>query len=170
MRETRQRIASLEQNARQPRLVIEAVAQADTETRERTEGATKAVQAMHGDSCFANRVESNPMCSTRFGGDSTGPPALLCSRDDALVGNGAAAPKSYLSPLAMRSSTAASSSLPASMTTTATRTTFHQLPLRFCQTEETSLRTSILYVSYFSNFGWINNQQGLFWPRVIESK
>ena len=71
---------------------------ADKQTRERTEGAAKAVQAMHEDSCSANRVDPDPICSTNFGGDSTGPPALPCSRDDALVGNGAAAPKPCLSP------------------------------------------------------------------------
>ena len=44
MRGTRQRIASLEQDARQPRLAMEADGQADTKTRERTEGAAKVVQ------------------------------------------------------------------------------------------------------------------------------
>ena len=34
-----QRLASLEQNARQPRLAIEADVPADEKTRERTEGA-----------------------------------------------------------------------------------------------------------------------------------
>ena len=107
----------------------EGSGQADTKTRERTEGAAKAVQAMHGDSCSASRVDPDPMCSTSFGGDSTGPPALPCSRDDALVGNGAAAPKSCFLPLEMRSLTAANRLLPAGMTPTATRTTFHQLSL-----------------------------------------
>ena len=41
---------SLEQDARQPRLAMVADGSADKETRERTEGAAKAVQAMHGDS------------------------------------------------------------------------------------------------------------------------
>ena len=56
----------------------------DIKTCERTEGAAVAVQAKHGDSCSANQVDPDPMCLTSFGGDSTGPPALLCSRDDAL--------------------------------------------------------------------------------------
>ena len=43
--------ARLEQDARQPRLVMEADGPANTKTRERTEGAATAVQAMHGDSC-----------------------------------------------------------------------------------------------------------------------
>ena len=55
-----QRIARLQQDARQPRLAMEADGQADTKTRERTEGAATAVQAMHGDSCSANRVDPGP--------------------------------------------------------------------------------------------------------------
>ena len=42
-----QRVASLEHDARQPRLVMVADAQANTKTRERTEGAAQAVQAIH---------------------------------------------------------------------------------------------------------------------------
>ena len=42
MKGTKQRVASLEQDARQPRLAMEADGQADTKTRERTEGAAKA--------------------------------------------------------------------------------------------------------------------------------
>ena len=103
MRVADQRLPSLEQDARQPRLAMEADVLADKKTRERTEGAAKAVQLVHGDNCSANRVDSDPMCSTSFGDDSTGPPTLPCSWDDAQVGNGAAAPKSCLSPLEMRS-------------------------------------------------------------------
>ena len=75
-RGTNQRVASPEQDARQPRPAMEADGQADTKTHERTEGAAKAVQAMHGDGCSANRVDADPMYSTSFGGDSTGSPAL----------------------------------------------------------------------------------------------
>ena len=111
MRATNKRLASLEQDARQPRLAMEADVPADKKTRKRTEAAATAVQAKHGDSCSMNRVDPDPMCSTSFGDDSTGPPALPCSRDDALVGNGAAAPKSCLSPLEMHSPTSAASSV-----------------------------------------------------------
>ena len=41
--------ARLEQDARQPRLAMEADGQADTKTRERTKGAATAVQPMRGD-------------------------------------------------------------------------------------------------------------------------
>ena len=72
-----QRVPNLEQDARQPRLSMEADGPADIKTRERTEGATTVVQAMHGNSCSANRVDPTPMCSTSFGDDCTGPPASL---------------------------------------------------------------------------------------------
>ena len=89
-----QHLTSLEQDARQPRLAMEADGPADTKTRERTEGAATAVQVMHGDSCSANRVGPDPMCSTSFGDDCTGPPAPPCSGENVLVDNGAAAPNS----------------------------------------------------------------------------
>ena len=125
---------------------------ADIKTRERTEGATTAVQAMHGDSCSANRVDPDPMCSTSFGDDCTGPPALPCSKEDALVDNGAAAPKSCLSPLEM-STSAADGLLPTGKASTATKTTFDELTLWFCETEEThSERTSTPSAWYDSSF------------------
>ena len=74
------RVASLEQDARQPRFAMEADGPADTKTRERTEGAAKVVEAMHENSCSANRADSDPMCSTSFGGDCTGPLAPLVER------------------------------------------------------------------------------------------
>ena len=114
LRRTDQRLAS-----------IEADGPADEETRERSEGAAKAVQAIHGDRCSANRVDPDPMCSTSFG-VKVEPPALPC-RDDVLVENGAAAPKSGLSPLEMHSTAAAGGLLPAGMATSATKTAFHQL-------------------------------------------
>ena len=92
MKATKQRLAGLEQVAQQPRLAMEADVPSDTKTQKRMEDAV-AVQAKHGDSCSANYVDPNPMCLTSFGDDSAGPPTLPCSRDDALVDNGAAAPK-----------------------------------------------------------------------------
>ena len=129
MRVVGQRVSSLEQDVRQPRLAMVGNGQADTKTHGRTEGTATAVQAMHGDSGSAHWVDPNPMCSTSFGGDCIGPPALPCSEDDALVGKGTAAPKSCLSPLEMLSPTAAGGLLPAGKTSTATKTTFHQLRL-----------------------------------------
>ena len=151
MRGTRQRLASLEQDAWHPHLAMKADVPADEKTREHTEGAAKAVQAMHGNSFSANRVDPDPMYSTSFGVKDE-PPAFPC-RDDILAENGAAVPKSCLSPLEMHSPTAAGGLLPAGMASTATRTTFRQLPLWFCLTEETISKTSVLYVSYFGIFG-----------------
>ena len=54
-----QRLSSLEQFAR-PRLAMEADGPANTKTRERTEGAATAVQAIHGNSFSASRVDSSP--------------------------------------------------------------------------------------------------------------
>ena len=44
-----QHVTSLEHGARQPRLAMEADGPVNTKTRERTEGAATAVQAMRGD-------------------------------------------------------------------------------------------------------------------------
>ena len=64
MRATDQRVASQEQDARQPGLAMEADGYANTKTRERTEGAATANQAMHGDSCTAQEVQDGPKIST----------------------------------------------------------------------------------------------------------
>ena len=76
IRAIEQRSASLEHDTRQSRLDMESDMPSDTKTRERTEGAAAAVQAMHGDSCSANRVDPDPKRSISFGDDFTGPPAL----------------------------------------------------------------------------------------------
>ena len=107
MRATDQCEAGLEQDARQPRLAIEAEGPANTKTRERTEGvATGAVQAMHGDSFSACRVDPGPMTNSNSFGMMAEPPALTC-RDDVVVEGGDAAPKSCLPSLEMHSPTAA---------------------------------------------------------------
>ena len=77
MRETSQRSESLEQHARQPRLLTEADVPTDTKTHKRTEGAA-ADHVKHGDSCSANQVDPDQMCPTSFGDDSTRLPASSC--------------------------------------------------------------------------------------------
>ena len=67
MRATEQCLSGQEQDARQPRLTMEADGTSDTKTRKRTESAIKAIQAMHGDSFSANRIDPDPMYSTSFG-------------------------------------------------------------------------------------------------------
>ena len=63
-----QRLIRLEHGARQLRLDMEADGLANTKTRERTEGATTAVQAMHGDRFSACRVDPGSKTnSTSFG-------------------------------------------------------------------------------------------------------
>ena len=61
-----QRVASLELDAPQPRLAMEADGPTYTKTRERTEGAAKAIQAMHGDSFSAKRIQDGPKSSNHF--------------------------------------------------------------------------------------------------------
>ena len=151
-----QRLTRLEQDARQPRLAMEVDGQADTKTRERTDGAATAVQAMHGDSCSAIRVDPDPMCSTSFGNDCAGPPALLYSGENSLVDNGAAVLESCLPPLEMRTTTAAGGLLPTGDKSTVLKITFKQSPLRLYLTENTNLRTSTQPMSYESSF-WKNN-------------
>ena len=161
MRGTSQRLASLEYDAQQPRLALEANGQADTETRGRTEGAATAVQAMHGDRCSANRVDPSPKTTSTSLGVKVDPSALPC-RDDVLVDNGAAAPKSCLQLLETRSPTAAGGFLPTGEASIATRSTYNQPPLRLHSAKETNskttdLRTPILSVSYDRSFFWKNN-------------
>ena len=163
-----QRLTRLEHGARHLRVAMVIDGQVNTKTREQTEGAPTAAQVMHGDSCTAQRVQDGPKISTSFGVMAK-PPALSC-RDDVMVENGAAAPKPCLPSLEMRSPTAAGGLLPTGGTSTATRITFNQSPLRLYLTEETRLRTSTHPASYGSSF-WKNNLLAA--PscrRVIETK
>ena len=147
---------------------MEADGPSDTKTRERTEGVAKAVQAMHGDSFSANRVDPDPICSTSFG-VKVEPPALPC-RDDVVVENGAAALKSCFPPLEMRSPTAAGGLFPTGKTTTATWTTLDQPTIWFCLAGEKKTRTSTLSASYYSSFWRINLLTAPSCRRVIETK
>ena len=156
-RRTRQHLVGLEQDARQPRLIMEANKPSDTKTRKHTESAAKAVQAMHGHSFSANGVDPDPICSTSFG-------------VKVVVENGTAVSKSCLIPLEMRTTTAAGGLLPTGKTTTATWTTLDQSTLRLCLTEEKYLRTSTPSASYESSF-WRNYLlAALSCRRVIETK
>ena len=165
-----QRLAGLESDALQPRPAIEADVQAYTKTRECTEGATKAVQAMHGDGFSANRVRANPKTtSTSF--DLKAEPAALPCRDDVVVENGAAAPKSCLSPLEMRTTTAADGLLPGGEVSSTTRITFYQPRPRFCLTEERhSERMSTQYALYYNSSFRLNQLSAPSCRRVIETK
>ena len=157
----------------------EADGHANTKTRERTEGAATAVQAMRGDGLSARWVESGPNTNSTSFGVKAEPPALPC-RDDIVVESGDAAPKSCLPFLEMRSSTAAGGLVPTGEASIATETNFNQPPLRFYSTEEmdseasskeTNLRTSTLYASYDSSvFRESNLPAALYCRRVVETK
>ena len=135
-----QRLTRLEHGARQPRLTTEADGQqADNSTRERTEGATTAVQAMRKDCFSARRVEPGPTTNSTSLGMKADPPALPC-RDDSVVECGAAAFKSCLPSMEMRPSTAAGGLVPTGDASKASETTLNKPPLRFCLTEETDLK------------------------------
>ena len=91
IKQTNQRLAGLE-----PRLAAEANIEPDVKTRRRTEGASAA--AKNGDSSPA-RVEDGPTCLTSFG--MIDEPLLMAPEKcigDALVDEGAEAPKPHLSP------------------------------------------------------------------------
>ena len=123
-----QHLTSLEPDARQSRLAMETDGPANTKTPESTEGAATVAQAMHGDSFSACQVEPGPKTnSTCFGvmAEASNPPF----RDDVLVENDAASPKSCLPSLEMRTTTE---------TCTATKITFTEPPFRFYSTEETN--------------------------------
>ena len=149
-------VTRLGHGARQLRLAMEADGQqADTRTRERTEGAATAVQAMRGDCFSARRVEPGPTTNSTSLGVKADPPALP-SRDDSAVECGAAAFKSCLSSTEMRPLTAAGGLVPTGDASKASETTLNEPPLRFCLTEETDLKaenswTSIASASYDSS-------------------
>ena len=126
---TSQRVASLEYDACQPRLAMEANGPANTKTRERTEGTATAVQAMRGDSFSARWVEPGPRTNSTSAGMMAEPPALPC-RDDVLVENGDVSPKSCLPFLKMRSPSAAGGLLPTEEASTATENTINKSLLR----------------------------------------
>ena len=156
MRKMDQHVTRLEPGARQPRLAMEADGPADTtKTRERTEGAATAVQAMRGDCFSARGVELGLTTNSTTYGVKAGPPDPPC-RGDSVVESGAAAFESCLPSMEMRPSTAAGGVAPTGEASTASETTFNQPPLRFCSTEETDLEaknswTSVPSASYNSS-------------------
>ena len=139
-------VTRLEHGARQPRLVMDADGQANTKTRERTEGAATAVQAMRGNGFSARLVEPGPNTnSTSFSVKAE--PHALPYRDDVVVESGAAASESCLPSLEMRSSTAAGGLVFTGEASTAKEINFIQPPLWFFSTEETNLEANNLCIS-----------------------
>ena len=171
-----QRLAHHEQDARQSRLAMEADGQASTRTRERVEGAATAAQAMRGDCSSARQVEPGPTNSTSFGMKAE-PPALIPCWDVSVVECGAAAFKSCLPSMEMRTSTAAGGVVPTGDASEAPETTLNEPPLRFCLTEEADLKaenswTSIPSASYDSSsvFQERNLSATTYCRRVVDTK
>ena len=135
MKKMDQHVTRLDHGAWQPRLAMEADGHADTETRERTEGAATAVQAMRGDCFSARRVEPGPTTNSTSFGVEAEPPALPC-RDDVVVESGPVASESRLPSMEMRSSTAAGGLVPTGKASNASETTSNEPLLRFYETEE----------------------------------
>ena len=162
MRRLKQHLLSQKQDARQPRLAMKADGPANTKTRERTEGAATAVQAMRGDRYTAEqKVQDGPKTSISFGMMAE-PPDLPC-REAVLVEEGATTPKSCFPSLEMRSPTAADGLVPTGEASTAPETTSNEPLLRFSATEkmnpeddskEKNSRTSVLSASYNSSSFW----------------
>ena len=135
MRKMDEHVTRLEHGARQPRLAMEADGQANTKTRERTEGAATAVQAMRGDCFSVDRVEPGPNTNSTSFGVKVEPPTLPC-RDDVVVESGAAASESCPPPMEMCSSTAAGGLVPTGEASRVSETTSNEPLLRFYETEE----------------------------------
>ena len=125
---------------------------------------------MHGDSFSACRVDPGPKASTSSSVKAK-PPALPW-RDDVLVQDGAAAPKSCLPPLEMRSPTAAGNLVPTGETFKATETTVNEPLFQFYSTEDENSKKKKLWTSIPS--AWYDSS---FWKllaaasglRVIET-
>ena len=169
-------VTRLEHGARQPRLAMETDRHADTKTRERTEGAARAVQTMRGDCSSARRGEPGPTINSTSFGVKAETPALPC-RDDVVVECSTAASESCLPSMEMRPSTAAGGLVPTGEASKASETTSNQPPLRFCSTEETDLEannswTSISSASYDSSsvFQEMNLSATPYCRRVVGTK
>ena len=144
-RGTSQHAAKLEHNARQPRIAMEADGPTHAKTRECTEGAATAVQAMRGDGFSARRVEPGPKTNPASVSMMAEPPLLPC-RDHFLVENGDSSPKSCLSAVEMCKATPAGGLLHAgSASTNKTQGTNFPLQLLPWSFRETSKEKIIGY-------------------------
>ena len=132
---------------------MEADRPANTRTRERAEGAATAVQVMYGDSCTPQKVQHRPKTSISFGVKAE--PPDLPSRGDVLVEDGAAAPKSYLPSLEMRSPTAAGGVVPTGETSKATETTVNESLFQLYSTEEENSKKKKIWTTIPS--AWYNS-------------
>ena len=121
---------------------MDADGQANTKTRERTEDAATAVQAMRGNGFSARLVEPGPNTNSTSFSVKAEPHALPC-RDDVVVESGAAASESCLPSLEMRSSTAAGGLVSTGEASTAKEINFIQPPLWFARPRRRTWRRTI---------------------------
>ena len=125
------------------------------------------VQAMHGVSCAAQKVQDGLKTSISFG-VKTKPPDLPC-RDDVLVEDGAAAPKSCLSSLEMRTTTAAGGLVSTGKTSTETETTLNEPFLQFFSAEEANCKKDPTPSASYGSSVW-NLLAASSFRKVIETK
>ena len=168
-----QHLTRLEHGARQPCLAMEEDGQANTKTRERTEGAAIAVQAMRGDCVSARRVEPGPTTKSTSSGVKAESSALPC-RDDSVVECGSTASELCFPSMEKRSSTAAGGLVPTGDAFKASETTLNEPPLRFCLTEETDLKAKNSWTSVPSASSNSSNFRRLsatpYCRRVVDTK
>ena len=132
------RLAGLQRLAQQPRLTAEADVRPDTKTRERTESVA-ADDYNYGDISSA-KVEENPTSLTNFGNIAE-PLAPIKCIGDALVNQGAGAPKQHLQPVEVRMpSSAAGGLLLTGAASTMLRTIFPPPPLSWGFCDKTKKR------------------------------
>ena len=103
------RLAGLQHQAQQPRLAIEADVKTDMKTRKRAEGAAES-KLRHGDT-FSPLVDDGPTNLTSFGKIAKPLSASKRYIGDALVNEGAEAPKPYLRPEEVRMLSSATSDM-----------------------------------------------------------
>ena len=160
MKATNQRLAGLQDGARQSCLAKEADVEPDTKTRKRTEGAA-ADRVKNGVSSSA-RFDDGPTSLTSF--DMIVEPFFMAPENcvgDALVNEDVEAPKPHLLPMEVRMlPSAAGGLLPAGTASTAIRTTFLPTSLLriFCLAKRRNSRT---------NFNQLAPPS---WRKVIEMK
>ena len=135
-----QRLAGLQHQAQQPRLATEADVKPDTKTFERTEGAERDEEKF--EDILSALVDDDPPSCTSLGNIAE-PLAPEKSIGDALVNEGAEAPKPYFSPVKVRMLTFTACGLQHASSAPATlRTIFPPQPLPWSFCEETEERNN----------------------------
>ena len=138
---TNQRQVGQQHEAQQSRLAMLLGVKTEKKTRKRTGGAAAADRVEYGCSSSA-RDDDGPTSSTSFGKIAKPPALPIICRDDALVDEGAEAPKPFISPGEMRTTTTTGGLLPAGTALTAMRTIFPAPPPSWILGEEINKKPS----------------------------